>query len=46
VGFTNYAQGKYDLSPGSKYANAGTDKQNLGTDFAAINSAIAGVVQQ
>jgi hypothetical protein len=48
VGFTNYNNGlggDYTLTPASPYKNAGTDGKDLGADIAALNAAIAGVVQ-
>jgi hypothetical protein len=39
VGFTNYANANYSLSSSSPYRNAGTDGQDIGADFNALNAA-------
>jgi hypothetical protein len=42
-GFVDYANGNYELAPGSTYENAGTDGKDIGADIAAVNALTAGV---
>jgi len=43
VSYNNGQGGNYQLLPGSPYKNAGTDGKDLGADFNALRTAIAGV---
>ena len=46
AGFVNYnggIDGDYQLLPGSRYQNAGTDGKDLGADIVGLNAALAGV---
>ena len=44
VGFVNLAGGNYQLLATSPYLGAGTDGKDIGADFNALNTAIAGVI--
>ena len=44
VGFVDYDNGDYRLSPSSLYKNAGTDGKDLGADIGGVNAATACVV--
>jgi len=39
VGFVNYAGGDYRLAPSSPYRRAGSDRRDIGVDFAALAAA-------
>jgi hypothetical protein len=44
VGFTDYREAKYELTPSSRYRNMDTDGKALGADIPALEAATAGVV--
>ena len=45
VGFTNLAEGQYELLPASHYKNKGTDGKDIGADLVAIRAATTGVTE-
>jgi hypothetical protein len=44
VGFIDYREGKYGLTPSSRYRNMDTEGKDLGVDIQALDAATAGVV--
>ncbi|MBZ5559207.1 MAG: hypothetical protein LAO77_18195 [Acidobacteriia bacterium] len=44
VGFVDLTNGVYQLSASSPYRNAGTDGKDLGVDWNALTTAVAGVI--